>query len=475
MAITLVPGQIAQAENASGTTVTATLPNVPTAGNLVVAVVSDSAGSASVMAVRDSALNNYTPTPKTPFNTSPPVGNTGIFYFVATATAGRSITFTDSVSNTLDIFVAEFTGNVLAGVLEADATNNTITGGSPVDLPSITTISSGALLIAAEICNSNCIGVNAPWVGWSPGVPASANYAAYCLQPVAGAQPVSFLTLGGSWNCLVASFKAATISPALVASPQVTATGSSFDIVNRVKGVIAKRWFSYVAPYRDAILGGLADSAAWSYLLVGYARAQSRLATAYGVWLDIFAFDYLGRFLIRNGRLDDAFRAVIKATVLQERVTRKGMVNAITAITGNAPTIFEPWNTRDTSAYSSPGHAGRTQAPMMGYNVGKGGYGNMQLNNQVFIQVVRGSGSGVPGIGGYGGNLAGYGVGATEYIGPGSEMSGITDAMIYDMINKTKPTGCTCWIQFGAATQTLTSEAGTILTDESGTIILTSH
>src|SRR5258708_29848594 len=32
-----------------------------------------------------------------------------------------------------------------------------------------------------------------------------------------------------------------------------------------------------------------------------YARAQSRLSTAYGIWLDIFAYDFLGRFLIRNG------------------------------------------------------------------------------------------------------------------------------------------------------------------------------
>lgn len=251
-------------------------------------------------------------------------------------------------------------------------------------------------------------------------------------------------------------------------------TGDSTDIVSRVKALIPNRWFRYVSLYRDAILGGLADQAAWCYGLIFYARSQSRLASAYGIWLDILAYDFLGRFLVRNNAADDTFRVVIRATILQERVTRNGMINAVTALTGNAPTVFEPWNTQDTGAYSSPGNAGAIQCNLFGYNVGRGGYGNMQLNNQTFIKIVRGSGSGVPGVGGYGSSLGGYGVGAIEYVGPSSELWGITDAMIYDIINKTKPTGTTCWIQFQSPVLSLTSESGIILTDETGTQILVS-
>lgn len=252
-------------------------------------------------------------------------------------------------------------------------------------------------------------------------------------------------------------------------------TGDSTDIVNRVKALIPHRWFRYVAPYRDAILGGLADNAAWCYNWILYARSQSRLATAYGIWLDILAYDFLGRFLVRSGMADDTFRAIIRATILQERVTRTGMINAVTALTGNPPAIFEPWNTQDTGAYSSPGHSGSVQCPMMGYGVGRGGYGNMLLNDQSFIQVIRGSGSGVPGVGGYGNNIAGYGVGSTEYLGPSSELWGITDAMIYDMINKTKPTGTTVWVQYQVPILGLISESGIQLTDETGTNILVSR
>ena len=247
-------------------------------------------------------------------------------------------------------------------------------------------------------------------------------------------------------------------------------TGSSADIVSRVKQEIPKRWFSFVAPYRDAILGGLADSASWCFGLIGYARAQTRLASAYGIWLDIFAYDFLGLFLTRNNAEDNVFRALIRATILQERVTRPGMVNAITTITGgNVPMVFEPWNTFDTGAYSAPGGArAPNQYGSMGYNVGRGGYGNMNLPGQVFIQIVRGFGSGVPSVVGYGNAPGGYGVGNIEYVGPSSELWGVTDAMIYDLINKTKPTGTTCWVAFQTPTDVLTSEAGIILTGDAG-------
>ena len=251
-------------------------------------------------------------------------------------------------------------------------------------------------------------------------------------------------------------------------------TGSAADILGKVKKLIPHGWFQWVAPYRDALLGGLADLASWNYYLVSYARAQSRLATAYGIWLDILAYDFLGNFLMRNKANDDTFRALIRATILQERVTRAGMVNAVTAMTGTAPTIFEPWNTYDTGAYSSPPGVGVPQYGSFGYNVGQGGYGNMQLNNQVFLGITRGSGSGVPNVDGYGGKIAGYGAGTIEYVGLSSELWGTTDAMIYQLINMTKPTGTTAWVAFLSPIDVLISEAGVVLTDESSTNKLTS-
>lgn len=226
-------------------------------------------------------------------------------------------------------------------------------------------------------------------------------------------------------------------------------TGTPADIVERVKQLVPRRWFAWVAPYRDAVLGGLADSASWCYGLIGYTRAQGRLATAYGVWLDVIAYDFLGRFLIRRGSPDAVFRALIRATILQERVTRAGMINAVATLTGRTPSIFEPWNTFDTGAYSSPAAAGPKYGSM-GYGVGRGGWGSMRLPCQVFMKVTHAAPSGIPGVGGYTNPVSGWGVGAIEYAGPLIGLSGITDQMIYDLIKYTKPTGVTSWVAIGA-------------------------
>jgi hypothetical protein len=347
-------------------------------------------------------------------------------------------------------------------------------------------------------------------------------------------------------------------------------TGSSSDIVSRVKGLIPNKWFKWTAPYRDAILGGIADLASWSYGLIGYARAQTRIGTAYGIWLDIISLDFLGRTLLRGKIQDPTYRALIKATILQERVTRAGMIAAITNLcgvqpgnvqasatatfsgqpanndsisfgdatgntttvtfktsgaTGNqvniggtlavtlaslatlvnnsadtnlykwtltvngsvvtgsanvnvlagslannfltwsqassvitlsslslingvtsAATIFEPWNTFDTGAYSGSSLiAGSQKYGSFGYGAGKGGWGSMQLPCQAFVKVTRTTNSGVPLVGGYGGNVAGYGVGSIEYVGTYTALIGVTNQDILNMINRTKPTGMTCW------------------------------
>jgi hypothetical protein len=246
------------------------------------------------------------------------------------------------------------------------------------------------------------------------------------------------------------------------------AYGDSNDILRRVKLTIPSRWFAWIAPLRDAVLGGISDEAAWCYSWIKYAASQARISTASGPFLDLIAYDFLGRHLSRGTSSDHTFVAKIKATILQERVTRAGMINAITQLTGNTPAIFEPWNTADAGGYSGTtgvasnstntlcitsmlmgmgGVAG--QINLVGnFAYGKaGGWGNMNLPNQIFIKVKRGGGSGIANVAGYGSPLGGYGVAAIEYAGPSVEQSGITDQDIYDVINATRPTGSLAWTQ----------------------------
>jgi hypothetical protein len=223
-------------------------------------------------------------------------------------------------------------------------------------------------------------------------------------------------------------------------------TGSSASIQWRVHMTLANRWWQWAAPIRDAITGGISDAFAWGYNLILYAQLQTRLFTATGPWLDVFAYDFLGRFLTRNGLLDGPFRVMIKSTILQERVTRAGMINILTQLTGQVPAVFEPWSPQDAGGWATTKFA---------YGV-SGGWGSLQLPGQVFLKIRQTSAAGVPNVGGYGGatgqsNLGPYTNrfigGAVEYVGTDTQQIGITPQLIYQVINQTRPTGVVCWTQ----------------------------
>ena len=215
--------------------------------------------------------------------------------------------------------------------------------------------------------------------------------------------------------------------------------GDATDMLARIKRVVPSRWFAYVAPLRDAVLGGLADQLAWIYSFIALAKLQTRISTATGFFLDLIAFDYFGAFIQRRvAELDTAFQSRIKKELIRERVTRKGMVQALTDLTGSKPSVFEHCSARDTGGYGV--------AASMGYGVA-GGYGNLALPAQVFLIVTWPGLAGIPGIAGYGNSQGGYGVGAVEYVNPSMVTGAVTDTDIYATIEATKPTGVTCWTQ----------------------------
>jgi hypothetical protein len=221
-----------------------------------------------------------------------------------------------------------------------------------------------------------------------------------------------------------------------VATPAAPVRGSASDIVARVKALIPNGWFAYAATNRDAILGGIADGASCCYSLIGYARAQTRLATMSGVWLDLTALDYFGLILRRRASQgDEAFRTRIKALLLQERVTRAGMAQVITSLTGHAPVIFEPWNTGDTGAWDS-GDMAWDEA---------GGWGDTCLPCQTFMIVTRPGMQGIPAAGAWDAAGSAWDTGDTEWVDPSMNEGAVTDADIYQAINMTRPVGSVVW------------------------------
>src|SRR5579885_1748109 len=102
-------------------------------------------------------------------------------------------------------------------------------------------------------------------------------------------------------------------------------TGDQQDIVSRIKAVLPNGWFRDSTPILDGVLNGIGWALAGIYSLAGYARLQTRLATATDGFLDLISLDYFGLGLPRRPQeMDAPFRARIQAQLFLERATRRG-------------------------------------------------------------------------------------------------------------------------------------------------------
>lgn len=214
-------------------------------------------------------------------------------------------------------------------------------------------------------------------------------------------------------------------------------TGDRDDMFRRIKAVLPP-WFPSVSPVLDTVLYGFAAAFAGIYDFLTYTKRQTRIATAESFWLDLAAYDFFGmRFRRRTNQLDDSFRVEIIKEILRERATRVGMNNALRDLTGVEPIIFEPRNIRDTGAYN----VGSRRA----YNV-RGGYGSLLMPAQVLIKAQRPTGSGIPNVNGYGGEIGGFGEGQLVFAQLSDIKGFVTDADIYRMVLAIKAAGVTAWV-----------------------------
>jgi hypothetical protein len=215
------------------------------------------------------------------------------------------------------------------------------------------------------------------------------------------------------------------------------ATGDQADISARLKALLPP-WFPDVAPIASAVVAGPAKVLTFAYDFIQFVRAQTRIATATGGWIDLIAWDYFGvRFMRRRGEADDSFQARILPEILRPRSTRVAITRMLTDLTGRAPVIREPWNPGDCGAYGN-GTMAYSQA---------GCYGSLLLVNQVFVTSLRPLGAGIPSIAGYGTYGGGYGVGAMAYVDMSQIVGPVTDAEIYQRTADVIAAGVTAWEQ----------------------------
>jgi len=221
-------------------------------------------------------------------------------------------------------------------------------------------------------------------------------------------------------------------------------TGDQDDMIQRQRAVIPRSWFPTVSPVLDGVLAGMATVASHVYALVGYAKAQTRLATASDGWLDLLAYDFFRlRFKRSLNESDDVWRARIRAEILRPRATRASIIQALTTLTGREPKFFEPSNPMDCGGL---GDGTLSDVPWSGLALNvTGRIGSLAYPGQAFITAYRPNGQGVPFVSGYNEAAGGYGQGAIEYVGLKQITGPISDAQIYATADDTKAAGTLMW------------------------------
>ena len=219
-------------------------------------------------------------------------------------------------------------------------------------------------------------------------------------------------------------------------------TGDQADFLRRLRAVLPARWFPDVAPVLDSLLSGLASGWALIYGSLQFVRAQTRIATASGVWLDIIGLDFFGSALSRRqGEGDGSYRRRLQLEMFRERGTRAAVASVLTDLTGRSPTIFEPARTTDTGGYGS------VSAAVTGVGYGLvGGWGSLQLPFQSFITAYRPTSSGIALVSGWGQGAGGYGDGSIEYGSLDMIEGQVTDADIMAAIASVLPVASTAWV-----------------------------
>lgn len=207
-------------------------------------------------------------------------------------------------------------------------------------------------------------------------------------------------------------------------------------IMQRVRALLPNGWFGDATPVLDAVTSGTGALWAGVAALIAVVRAQSRIATASGVFLDLAAGDFCGGAVRRRaGEGDAVFSARLRAAILTSRATRSALVRAIERVTGRTPQLFEPFNPTDCGGYATN---------TLGYGV-CGGYGSLQLPYQLFVTAYRPNAMPASHAGGYNFGPGGYGVAPMGWIAAGDNPGLLTDSEIYAAVTDTLPLNAVAW------------------------------
>jgi hypothetical protein len=239
------------------------------------------------------------------------------------------------------------------------------------------------------------------------------------------------------------------------------ATGDVNDIVFRLRDNLPP-WFPNQgsAPVVDGILTGIATLLSFVYGLIQYARAQSRIRTSSGGWIDLIAWDFLGsRFPRLPGESDTAFLGRLLPELVRRRVTRSAIQQALVQLTGFPVRIIEPGQLTDTGYLKMRGSG---PAPISYFRVDTPSnpfrFSSRGLRCQFFIECVLPltasfGNNPMPALNEYTSTLflrgtTGARSGPSALISRGDSSSSSGSQAVYNLISAMRAAGITCWVKF---------------------------
>jgi hypothetical protein len=213
--------------------------------------------------------------------------------------------------------------------------------------------------------------------------------------------------------------------------------GDRADMLARLRAVLPARWFPDAAPVLDALLSGAAAVWEAAYAQLQFVRAQTRIATASGLFLDLVAADFFGMRLRRKvGQDDDSLRRAIGLELLRERGTRGTLQGILADLTGRMPVIFEPTRPADTRGWGIA----------CGWGVA-GGWGSLSMPFQCLVTAFRPQGGGVSQVTGWGGTAGSWGGGTISYASLSMLGARVSDEEIAAAVTGVMPVATIAWMR----------------------------
>ena len=373
---------------------------------------------------------------------SPTIGG-GVWSATTTAGVSTAGTHTIAVAESPATYVFTPTANFTA-----------VVGTISVNAPTGTLFTGATAAVSGTYAGTTPTGINYAFDGGSYTAMSSptiggGNWSGTITLPPAGLHTLTVQDANATSVTGTSVYFSVLAGTGTVPAPAPVSTiGTKSDFVRRLLAVLPVHWFPDVAPILTAVVTGSAWAWAQVYGLIQYARTQTRIGTATDMWLDIVSRDFFALALPRRqGEADASFRSRIRARLLRQAATRAGVAAGLTALTGRAPTIIEPWNTGDCGAVGGVG-----QAFGGGFALNTAGaWGSVLLPYQMFIQVHRPNIAGLANVGGiyYGSGWAGggIGVGAIEIVSTAMVAAQVGDTDIYQTITDLMPEGTVGWTE----------------------------